>query len=294
MPARLFLRWIANSVDALATLLTAAAGVAILTLTPVGIAVRDAGLSLVALLAGLACIVTAFVFTLTRDSNPSGASLGKRLVGIAVVDYETREPCTKIRVVGRNLLTLIFNCTFILAIVDLVAAIASAEHRRLVDTISGTIVVADDGMQSQRTQPSGPQARVRAVRQGHRVHEFEETLQGGDEYTIRVPRASLRVIAGPGTGKEFSLADAVITARPVILGRGRDSSRQFVGLESRLVSRQHAQIACENGAWVLKHMSDTNATVVDGVELTRVGQAGHLKNGSRIDAGDVSLELRVS
>lgn len=74
------------------------------------------------------------VYFLLADAMPHGQSVGKRLLGMSVVDRRTGSFCTLGQSFLRNLITPI------LGVIDAVA-IFFPGHRRLGDMLAGTIVV---------------------------------------------------------------------------------------------------------------------------------------------------------
>ena len=83
-----------------------------------------------AMLAG----VLAIAYYLFADALPDGQSLGKRWLGMAVLDAETGAPCTPWQSFVRNVLL------YILGPLDWVF-IFGERHQRLGDKAAGTIVV---------------------------------------------------------------------------------------------------------------------------------------------------------
>jgi serine phosphatase RsbU (regulator of sigma subunit) len=72
--------------------------------------------------------------------------------------------------------------------------------------------------------------------------------------------ASLIILEGPSDVREFTLRPGVS-----IIGRQPDSAVQ---LESLAVSRQHAQIVCEDGACFIEDLDSSNGTFVNGQAIT--------------------------
>lgn len=79
-------------------------------------------------------IAAAFVYILLADALPGGQSLGKRIVGIAVVKESSGQPCGVSQSLVRNLLVVL------LGPVDWLF-IFGRKHQRLGDKIAGTIVI---------------------------------------------------------------------------------------------------------------------------------------------------------
>lgn len=78
--------------------------------------------------------VMAMLYALGCDGGPGGRSVGKRLIGCAVVRMDDGRPCHSLQSVVRNLSLLLFG------VVDLMF-IAGKQRRRLGDWIAGTQVV---------------------------------------------------------------------------------------------------------------------------------------------------------
>ncbi len=88
----------------------------------------------------------------------------------------------------------------------------------------------------------------------------------GSRKTPVVPGASLYILAGPGQGGRIQLG-----AGPLRVGRLRDND---VHIDAPLVSRQHAILSYQNGAWRIVDQDSTNGTWVNGQRITeRVLQA---------------------
>jgi phosphoserine phosphatase RsbU/P len=71
---------------------------------------------------------------------------------------------------------------------------------------------------------------------------------------------SLVILQGPDPGRQFSLDHDT-----AIIGRQPDAA---VYLESLAVSRQHAQILCQNGDCFVEDLGSSNGTFVNGQQLT--------------------------
>jgi uncharacterized RDD family membrane protein YckC len=82
----------------------------------------------------LPALLFCLVYLFFSDALPEGQSLGKRIMGIAVVDRRTGRPCTAWQAFVRNVLLAIlgfFDWIFIFG----------ERHQRLGDMVAGTIVV---------------------------------------------------------------------------------------------------------------------------------------------------------
>ena len=92
----------------------------------------------VAVMIGLSILFTTIVaygYFLLRDGF-HGGSLGKRLMGITVVDVKTGAPCNKKQSFFRNLLLMLLGA------LDLVIPFFRKNGRRIGDDVAGTVVVS--------------------------------------------------------------------------------------------------------------------------------------------------------
>lgn len=87
-----------------------------------------------ATLAALLSLLGFFSYCLFADSFGHGQSIGKRIIGIAVVDEKSGKPCTLGKSFGRNISLLL------LGVIDVVL-IFGKERKRLGDLLVRTKVV---------------------------------------------------------------------------------------------------------------------------------------------------------
>ena len=89
--------------------------------------------------------------------------------------------------------------------------------------------------------------------------------------------ATLTVLQGPDKGRVYRTLDET-----AIVGRESDQ----IPLTDRTVSRHHAELRPDNGAWVLHDLRSANGTYVNGV---RVKDRVRLKHGDQIKVGATLL-----
>jgi len=89
--------------------------------------------------------------------------------------------------------------------------------------------------------------------------------------------ATLYVLQGPDKGRKLKTDDD-----SVLIGRSSDQ----LPLTDQTVSRRHAELRRENGAWTLRDLNSANGTYVNGVRLQ---QPTRLKDGDRIKLGSTVL-----
>ncbi len=97
-------------------------------------------------------------------------------------------------------------------------------------------------------------------------------------------RVTLRVIAGPQTGRVFTFEQH----ETFTIGRSEDS--QFCLPHDRYFSRNHCLLEIAPPQCFLRDLNSTNGTFVNGIRV----ESAHLKNGDRIQGGETVLEVEVS
>ncbi|MFQ5806576.1 MAG: ATP-binding protein [Phycisphaerae bacterium] len=89
--------------------------------------------------------------------------------------------------------------------------------------------------------------------------------------------ATLHVLQGPDKGRILKTSEEA-----VLIGRGSD----LVPLTDQSVSRRHAELKREDGAWILRDLNSANGTYVNG---TRIQEPTRLKHGDQIKLGSTLL-----
>jgi pSer/pThr/pTyr-binding forkhead associated (FHA) protein len=95
-------------------------------------------------------------------------------------------------------------------------------------------------------------------------------------------RASLEIEAGDGFPSWYELPPD----RPATLGRHRENT---IVLRDRHASRRHAEVVPESGRWLLRNLSTTNGTKLDG---QRILEPAVLRDGQAVGIGDTILRFR--
>ncbi len=91
---------------------------------------------------------------------------------------------------------------------------------------------------------------------------------------------TLKVIQGPDSGKRFELP----ANEPQLIGR----STEALPFTDNAVSRRHAELTPDDGAWWIRDLDSQNGTYVNGA---RIGERTRLKAGDQIRAGATVLEF---
>jgi two-component system NtrC family sensor kinase len=89
--------------------------------------------------------------------------------------------------------------------------------------------------------------------------------------------ATLYVLQGPDKGQTLKTEDDT-----VLIGRGSDQAP----LTDQTVSRRHAELRRENGAWIIRDLNSANGTCVNGV---RIQEPTRLKHGDQVKLGSTLL-----
>lgn len=97
-------------------------------------------------------------------------------------------------------------------------------------------------------------------------------------------RVTLRVIAGPQTGRVFTFDQH----ETFMIGRSEDS--HFCLPQDRYFSRHHCILEIAPPQCFLRDLGSTNGTFVNGIRVESV----YLKSGDRIQGGETVLEVEVS
>jgi len=111
---------------------------------------------------------------------------------------------------------------------------------------------------------------------------LKEILNGIAEQQPRV-RVALVALTGASMGQTFYLDGAV-----TVIGRG---DQVEIRLDEEGISRRHAQIAHENGTWILTDLGSTNGTVCNGAQVT--GRVT-LREGDRVRLASTVLRFETT
>lgn len=94
--------------------------------------------------AGSALTLAALVYALTKDGWRGGAGIGKRLLGLRVVDVNLGAPCTLMRAALRGAaMVALTSVPYGGWVIEPVVAVIAAGGRRLGDHLAGTQVVVN-------------------------------------------------------------------------------------------------------------------------------------------------------
>ena len=136
---------------------------------------------------------------------------------------------------------------------------------------------------------SRPSQAAQAAPSGHSSLRLEKTADG----TLQFLPGKLEIIEGRNIGQELRF---VRTPGPdgqsITFGRNEGVPYRHVQLEEHTVSRLHAKMSLEGKTWTLTNLSKTNPAVVNGLPLGEDTPAVVLRDGDRIEMGEVVFRFR--
>jgi protein phosphatase len=135
------------------------------------------------------------------------------------------------------------------------------------------------------------------TRQGGPAPRFEpreaEVLghDPGDNGTLQLLPGRITVVSGEGVGHEIRFVRVPGTPPEVTFGRSSGPTHRHVQIESPTVSRLHARLRFDGSGWILSNLSRTNPTRLNGRALAGERSEHPVRNGDRIEMGEVTLEF---
>ena len=112
--------------------------------------------------------------------------------------------------------------------------------------------------------------------------------------TLQFLPGRLEILAGRDDGREIRF---VRTGGPdgsiVTFGRAEGPPYRHVQLFEPTVSRNHARMRFDGSSWHLTNLSATNPVVLNGEELPADGAPRPLRDGDRIEMGEVTFRFHV-
>lgn len=123
--------------------------------------------------------------------------------------------------------------------------------------------------------------------------ETVQFLRPTDDALQLLP-ARLEVVSGMTPQQVIRFVRVPGQPAEMILGREAASSPRQVTLTSSTVSRRHARVTYSDGRWLVTNLSRTNPVVVNDQALDEFEGARPLRDGDRIELGDVVLRFCTS
>ncbi len=164
---------------------------------------------------------------------------------------------------------------------------------------------AEPSVDAYSTTPATPAAQVlhspppRYERPGNGSGTDGELVEGNTVRFYRPPDGTLQLLPGRleiVAGEDIPHDIRFIRARgeepEVTFGRSDGPPHRHVQLHARTVSRQHARMRFAEKRWLIENLSETNPVVINGRELDS-GDGGYvLREGDRIEMGEVVFLFR--
>jgi hypothetical protein len=148
---------------------------------------------------------------------------------------------------------------------------------------------ANDGARVFRLQVPGD----RHARDEPRAHHSSLRLERPADGTLQFLPGRLEVVEGRNMGQEIRFVrTGGSDGTTVTFGRSEGPPYRHVQLHEQTVSRQHAKMHMDGKLWTLSNMSATNPVVVNGMAMANVDTPVVLRDGDRIEMGEVVFRFR--
>jgi PPM family protein phosphatase len=134
--------------------------------------------------------------------------------------------------------------------------------------------------------PSPSEVRSESVTAG--PVSFDRAADG----TLQLLPGRLVIESDAGKGEEIRFVRVPGAPAQVTFGRRSGPAHRHVQLSSPTVSRLHAELTFEEGAWTLRNHSATNPTVLNGRSLGSQVYGVQLQDGDRVEMGEVVFLFR--
>jgi hypothetical protein len=128
---------------------------------------------------------------------------------------------------------------------------------------------------------------------------YGRIVEGATIRFYRPPEGSLQflpgrleVVAGGDQGNEIRFVRPREGEPEVSFGRREGIPHRHVQLLAGTVSREHARMHMRDGHWEITNLSRTNPVAVNGEELPIANGGRALRDGDRIDMGEVVFQYR--
>lgn len=148
----------------------------------------------------------------------------------------------------------------------------------------------DDQARVLKLQVAGDPRASASASASHSTLRLEKTADG----TLQFLPGKLEIVEGRNVGQELRF---VRTPGPdgqsITFGRNEGPQYRHVQLEEHTVSRMHAKMSLEGKTWTLTNLSKTNPAVVNGLPLGEDTPSVVLRDGDRIEMGEVIFRFRT-
>jgi hypothetical protein len=134
----------------------------------------------------------------------------------------------------------------------------------------------------------------REVIRDHNASASTLRLEKPMDGTLQFLPGKLEVVEGRDVGQEIRFVKtAGAEGQTITFGRAEGPQYRHVQLNEHTVSRQHAKMSLDGKTWTLTNLSRTNPVTVNGLPLTDDGAHVVLRDGDRIEMGEVVFRFRA-
>jgi hypothetical protein len=159
------------------------------------------------------------------------------------------------------------------------------------------VLAADETTQPRPMQPFGGEAAVATA--AAKPQTAPDSLVDGKtirfhrpmDGTLQILPGRLDIVEGDEAGQTIRF---VRTSPEVEISFGRTDGPAYrhIQLRAPTVSRKHALMRMQGTRWSIANLSRTNPVVVNGDELDAEGEARTLREGDRIEMGEIAFVFR--
>jgi membrane protein implicated in regulation of membrane protease activity len=109
--------------------------------------------------------------------------------------------------------------------------------------------------------------------------------------TLQMLPGRLDIVEGEDKGQTIRFVRAGASPE-VTFGRSEGPAYRHIQLRAPTVSRKHAHMRYRDSIWSIRNLSTTNPVVVNGEDLSAEGSERTLREGDRIEMGEIAFVFR--
>jgi hypothetical protein len=141
-------------------------------------------------------------------------------------------------------------------------------------------------------RPTGSDATF-TLETGEEVESGAVRFHRPPEGTLQLLPGRLEILAGTDTRAEIRFVKMSGREAAVTFGRDAGEPHAHVQLQSPTVSRLHARMHYDDGVWRVANLSRTNPVLINGRDLSGNGNDHPLKDGDRVEMGEIVFRYRA-
>src|SRR5690606_35782933 len=120
------------------------------------------------------------------------------------------------------------------------------------------------------------------------------TQEAAPDGTLQLLPGSLKIESGDGAGEIIRFVRVPGEEVVITFGRNQGLPHRHIQLHSATVSRVHARLTFRDRKWTIRNESATNPTVVNGRPLEGRPAQAVLRDGDRIEMGEIAFVFHQS